>query len=118
MILQPIICQDLKAFKALFSDSADESNWVYFISLLGQAEVFGLFFLNNSLPLLICLIPAIWSSGKAFVSRAGSFRFKFRARHIEQNDVNDFPPLLHFFEKNYVAEMDVYDVCYYAYAAA
>ena len=47
--------------------------------------------------------PASWTSGNAFVCRAGGLRFKSRAGQIEHSAANRSPPQQHFFEKSGVA---------------
>ena len=46
---------------------------------------------------------ASWSSGNAFVSGAGSLRFKSRASQIGHSGANGSPPLRYFSEKSCVA---------------
>ena len=44
-----------------------------------------------------------WPSDNAFVSGAGSLRFKSRAGQIGNGVANDSPPLQHFFKTNCIA---------------
>ena len=46
----------------------------------------------------IIFIPASWSSGNAFVSRAGGLSFKSRAGQIGHSVANGSPPMQRFFE--------------------
>ena len=87
-----------------------------YVIVSNQQNFVGPLLQYSTLPLLLCLSTR-WSSRKAFLSGARSLRFKSRPRQIEQIDVNDSPPLRHFFEKTYVVQMGVH-VCYSGYASA
>ena len=47
--------------------------------------------------------PVSWWSGNAFVSGAGSLRFKPQAGHIGHSVADGSPPLRHFFERSWDA---------------
>ena len=49
------------------------------------------------------LAIASWSSGNAFVSKAGGLRFKALTGQIGHSVANGSPPLRHFFERYCVA---------------